>query len=349
MATALLTIDGSLGEGGGQVLRTALSLSLVTGRAFRIERIRAGRAKPGLLRQHLTAVQAAAAVGQARVAGAEIGSQTLTFEPAECRGGEFQFAVGTAGSATLVLQTVLVPLALAASPSALVLEGGTHNPFAPPFDFLVSTFLPIVNRMGPAIEARLVRHGFYPAGGGRFEVTVKPAARLQPVDLLEREGETATSVRALIANVPVHVAEREIATVRRRLALPEASCRVEQLRASAGPGNVLTIEMRSGNVTEIVTGFGEKGVSAESVANRAVDEARAYLLAGVPVGAHLADQLLVPLAVAGGGSFRTVAPTPHTRTNADVIVRFLPVQISIEEESGDACRVRVSGREGGVV
>jgi len=247
-----------------------------------------------------------------------------------------------------VLQTVLVPLALAAAPSALVLEGGTHNPFAPPFDFLVSTFLPIVNRMGPAIEARLVRHGFYPAGGGRFEVTVTPAARLQPVDLLEREGEIATSVRALIANVPVHVAEREIATVRRRLALPEASCRVEQLRESAGPGNVLTIEMRSGNITEIVTGFGEKGVSAESVANRAVDEARAYLLAGVPVGAHLADQLLVPLAVAGGGSFRTVAPTPHTRTNADVIARFLPAGISIEEEPGDACRIRVSGREGGV-
>jgi RNA 3'-terminal phosphate cyclase (ATP) len=348
MTSELLTIDGSSGEGGGQILRTALSLSLLTGRAFRIERIRAGRAKPGLLRQHLTAVQAAVAVGQARVEGAEIGSPTLSFEPAECRGGEFQFAVGTAGSATLVLQTVLLPLALAASPSTLVLEGGTHNPFAPPFDFLVAAFLPVVNRMGPAIEAQLVRHGFYPAGGGRFVVTVTPAARLHPVDLLDREGEVATSVRVLIANVPSQVAKREIAVVRRRLEPPEEACRVEQVCESAGPGNVVMIELRSDNVTEVVTGFGEKGVSAENVANLAVDEARAYLLAGVPVGAHLADQLLVPLAVAGGGSFRTVAPTPHTRTNADVIARFLPVDIGIEPDSGDAYRVTVSSREGGV-
>ena len=209
----------------------------------------------------------------------EIGSQTLTFEPAECRGGEFQFAVGTAGSATLVLQTVLVPLALAASPSTLVLEGGTHNPFAPPFDFLVTTFLPVVNRMGPAIEAQLVRHGFYPAGGGRFVVTVTPAARLQPVDLLDREGEVATSVRVLIANVPFHVAEREIAAVRRRLEPPEEACRVEQVRDSAGPGNVVMIELRSDNVTEVVTGFGEKGVSAEKRG-----EPRRRRGAGLPAG-----------------------------------------------------------------
>ena len=347
MATELLTIDGARGEGGGQILRTALSLSLVTGRAFRIERIRAGRAKPGLLRQHLTAVQAAAAVGQARVDGAEIGSQALTFTPGACQGGAYQFAVGTAGSATLVLQTVLVPLLLAPSASALILEGGTHNPYAPPFDFLVTTFLPLVNRMGPAVEARLIRPGFYPAGGGRFEVTINPAACLTPIELLHREGEVAISVRVLLANVPAHVGAREIAAVRRRLNPAEDACRVEEVRDSAGPGNVVMIELRSAHIVEVVTAFGEKSVSAETVANRAVDEARAYLSAGVPVGAHLSDQLLVPLAVAGAGSFRTVAPTPHTRTNAEVIAQFLPVQIDIEPDGGDAWRVAISARNGG--
>ncbi|MGE5199505.1 MAG: RNA 3'-terminal phosphate cyclase [Rhodospirillaceae bacterium] len=348
MTEDLLTIDGARGEGGGQILRTALSLSLVTGRAFRIERIRAGRAKPGLLRQHLTAVQAAAAVGQARVDGAEIGSPALTFEPRACQGGTYQFAVGTAGSATLVLQTVLVPLLLAPSPSSLTLEGGTHNPFAPPFDFLASTFMPVINRMGPTVEARLVRHGFYPAGGGRFVVSIQPVPRLQPVDVLDRNGTVVTSARVLLANVPAHVGAREIAAIRRRLNPAGDACRIEEVRDSAGPGNVVMIELRSEHIVEMVTAFGEKGVSAEAVADRAVDEARAYLSAGVPVGAHLSDQLLVPFAVAGGGSFRTVAPTPHTRTNAEVIAQFLPVRIGIEPDGGDAWLVTISTSEGGV-
>src|SRR5262245_2007058 len=160
-----ITIDGSAGEGGGQILRTALALSLVTARPFRIERIRAGRPKPGLLRQHLTAVQAAAKVGAARISGAEVGSLELTFEPTGLRGGAYDFAVGTAGSATLVLQTLLPALLRAREPSQLTIEGGTHNPYAPPFDFLARTFLPVLRRMGAAIEARLEAPGFYPAGG----------------------------------------------------------------------------------------------------------------------------------------------------------------------------------------
>ena len=172
----MLTINGSQGEGGGQILRTALAMSLVTGKPFRIVRIRAGRKKPGLLRQHLTAVQAAAQIGQATVEGAAIGSQELTFTPGEIRPGEYRFAVGTAGSATLVLQAVLPALLTAPGLSVLTLEGGTHNPFAPPFDFLHRSYLPLVNRMGPTVEARLERPGFYPAGGGKFVVTVEPAA-----------------------------------------------------------------------------------------------------------------------------------------------------------------------------
>jgi RNA 3'-terminal phosphate cyclase (ATP) len=156
----MLTIDGSLGKGGGQILRTALALATVTGKPFRIEKIRAGRPKPGLLRQHLTAVKAAATISDAIVTGAELGSGALTFTPGHLRAGEFAFAVGTAGSATLVLQTILPALLTAPAPSTLVLEGGTHNPAAPPFDFLVKSFLPLINRMGPTVTAELERPGF---------------------------------------------------------------------------------------------------------------------------------------------------------------------------------------------
>ncbi len=340
----LLTIDGSLGEGGGQVLRTSLALSLVTGRPFRIERIRAGRRQPGLLRQHLTAVNAACEVSGARVTGAELGSRELQFEPGAVRGGEYRFAVGTAGSATLVLQTVLVPLALAREPSRLTLEGGTHNPFAPPFDFLARTFLPAFARMGPRVGARLERHGFYPAGGGRFEVTIEPCARLLPFSLETRSEAVAVSARALVACLPEKIGVRELAVVRERLGLPRDACRVEIIDCPVGPGNVLVIALASDDVVEIVTGFGEKSVSAERVASTACAEASRYLEAGVPVGEHLADQLLVPCAVAGTGCFRTVKPSRHTETNADVVRAFLPVDVRIEPENDVAWRIAISRR-----
>src|SRR5512136_2571133 len=179
----MITIDGSQGEGGGQILRTSLALSLVTGQPFRMERIRAKRQKPGLLKQHLTAVEAAKTVGCAEVTGAALGSQTLEFKPGPVTPGNYRFAVGTAGSATLVLQTVLPPLLVASGPSTLTLEGGTHNPFAPPFDFLARCFAPVVERMGPRIELKLHRPGFFPAGGGQFEAQITPVNRLKPIDL----------------------------------------------------------------------------------------------------------------------------------------------------------------------
>src|SRR5262245_11938020 len=170
----MLTIDGSVGEGGGQILRSALSLSLVTGTPFRIDNIRGNRRKPGLLRQHLTAVEAAAAVGGAEVQGAVIGGGTLVFRPGHVRPGRYAFSVGTAGSATLVLQTILPALVTARSPSEVRIEGGTHNPLAPPFDFLAEVFLPLLERSGVRARATLERHGFHPAGGGSLSVTIEP-------------------------------------------------------------------------------------------------------------------------------------------------------------------------------
>jgi RNA 3'-terminal phosphate cyclase (ATP) len=333
-----------MGEGGGQVLRTALALSLVTGAPFRIEKIRGGRKKPGLLRQHLTAVKAAAAVGRAEIDGAELGSLQLTFRPVTVAAGDYTFSVGTAGSTTLVLQTILTPLLTASGPSTIVLEGGTHNPMAPPFDFLALAFLPLLRRMGAHVEARLERPGFYPAGGGRFMVSIEPAPALASFALLARGDLRRTRARAIVANLPRHIAERELRVVQHRLGWDSSQLEVEVIDDGRGPGNVVTLEIESAHVTEVFTGFGERNVAAEAVAGQAVDDARHYLAANVPVGRHLADQLLVPMALARGGAFRTLAPTRHTTTNIDVIHQFTDVRIEQSRSAPDDVLIEVSPR-----
>jgi RNA 3'-terminal phosphate cyclase (ATP) len=171
----MIELDGSVGEGGGQILRTSLALSMCTGQPVTLNNIRAKRAKPGLMRQHLTCVDAAREVSGAQVQGAELGSQSLAFEPGRVRAGDYRFNVGTAGSCTLVLQTVWPALLLAGERSTLTLQGGTHNPMAPPFHFLERSFAPLVRRLGAGVSLTLRRHGFYPAGGGEMQATVEPA------------------------------------------------------------------------------------------------------------------------------------------------------------------------------
>lgn len=339
----MLTLDGSVGEGGGQILRTALSLSMVTGQPFRIERIRANRKKPGLLHQHLTAVSAAQTISQAKVEGATPGSSHLTFEPRTITPGEYRFAIGTAGSVTLVFQTVLPALMLAGTNSRIVLEGGTHNTMAPPYDFLAKTFLPLLHKMGPGVCGAISRYGFYPSGGGQLEFTIEPSAKLTPLELLERGPITHRLARALAANLPVVIAERELEEVMRQLDWPEDVCKSESVR-SVGPGNALLIEMGSASVLEIVTGYGERAVPAKAVAAKAAQEARRYLDADVPVGEHLADQLLIPFALAGGGAFKTLPLSSHATTNIEVIQRFLPLKIEVEETGGKSYLVRFGAR-----
>jgi RNA 3'-terminal phosphate cyclase (ATP) len=336
----MVTLDGSLGEGGGQILRTALGLSLATATPVRIENIRARRKRPGLLRQHLTAVNAAARIGRAEVHGAALGSRELTFSPGEVVPGEYSFAVGTAGSAMLVLQAVVPGLLAAPGATSLTLEGGTHNPMAPPYDFLEKAFLPLVGRMGPAVTGRLERHGFYPAGGGRARFTVQPAATLRRLDLPERGEVRARRATALVANLPLSIAERELKVVRDRLSWKKDSLQALEVE-SAGPGNALLLEVASEQVTEVFTSFGERGVRAEEVARRAVRQARRYLEAPVAVGEHLADQLLVPMALAGGGSFTTLPLSSHAVTNIEIVESLLDVEVTREEISEAAVRVEV--------
>lgn len=326
-------LDGSLGEGGGQILRTALGLSLVTGNPFTIEKIRAGREKPGLLRQHLTAVKAAVEIGRAQVSGAEIGSQTLTFRPGEMRPGDYAFSVGTAGSATLVLQTVLPALLVASGPSRVSLEGGTHNPWAPPFDFLEKAFLPLLSRMGARVTATLSRRGFFPAGGGKFTATIEPAAKLARLDLMERGEVRAKRGSAVVAALSPDIAKRELQTLGRHLSLDRSKLTLVEDRESAGPGNVVIVEVESDHVTEVFTGFGEKRLSAVAVAEGVAKEVSEYEAANVPVGEYLADQLLIPLALARGGSFATTPLSSHSTTNIEVIRKFLDVRFEIDRTS----------------
>jgi RNA 3'-terminal phosphate cyclase (ATP) len=338
----MLELDGSHGEGGGQILRTSLALSMVTGTPVRIRNIRARRSKPGLQRQHLVAVQAAARIGGAQVTSAEIGSQTLTFEPGEVTPGEHRLSIGSAGSTTLVLQTVLPALLCASEPSLLVLEGGTHNPLAPPFEFLQRAYLPLVNRMGPRVHAELERPGFYPAGGGRIVVSVEPVARLSGFELLERGEIRSRQAVALVSRLPRHIAERELDVVAREAGWNPAELEVREV-ASPGPGNVLILLVESEGLTEVFAGFGERGVPAEEIAGRTVEEMRRYLAADAPVGEYLADQLLLLFALAGSGSYATLPLSGHTTTQIDLIPRFLDVSIQVGEASGGRQVIRVGG------
>lgn len=341
MERAMIVLDGAEGEGGGQILRTALTLSMITGEPFRIERIRAGRARPGLLRQHLTCVRAAEAIARARVSGAHLGSSALSFEPSTVAAGTYEFAIASAGSSALVLQTVLPALLRAGAPSEVTLSGGTHNPAAPTFDYLERVLLPLLARMGASVTVELQQAGFYPAGGGRWRALVQPVDTLQPLVLEDAGPRLGQRVEAIVANLPFDIALREARGVARQMSWPEAAAEARTVESS-GHGNVLAIELRFAHMTEMVTAFGTRDRSAESVAQLAVEEARAYLAAGVPVGPHLADQLLVPMALAGGGSFVTMHPTPHTLTNIAVIEKFLPVAFDVAEVDRHRWRVAVA-------
>ena len=338
----MLTIDGSAGEGGGQILRTSLALALATRTPVRITGIRKGRQRPGLMRQHLTAVRAAAEIGHAEVTGAELGSKEIVFTPGEVSPGDYRFEIGTAGSTTLVLQTVLPALLCAGERSTIALVGGTDNPMAPPFEFLARAFLPLLARLGPVVTAEIEARGFYPAGGGRFRVTVDPSPSLGRLDLLERGAVLKKSVVATVANLPRAIAQRELDAANEVLGWDSTSLRIDALKGAPGPGNVVSIVIESEHVTEVVTSFGEKGRPAEVVGASAAREALAYLDAGVPVGEHLADQLLLPMALAGGGSFRTITPSSHTTTHLRLLEQILGVRSRVEPLGKGAWEIEVS-------
>lgn len=320
----MIKIDGSLGEGGGQILRTALSLSMITGKPFQIEKIRANRSKPGLLRQHLTAVQAAVEVSGGEVLGAELGSTELTFTPNKIKSGKFKFSIGTAGSTTLVLQTVMPALWFGEDSSEVVIEGGTHNTMAPPFEFLEKTLYPALARMGVTGEIYLNGYGFYPAGGGSLKAIVHPVKNWKKLDALERGALLSKKAEILNSNLAKEIAEREFQELVSYGGFDGSEVSIRRVNAP-GPGNLINVEVTHENIREVFTAHGERGVTSEAVARLAVRQMRDYLASGAFADEYLTDQLLLPMALAGGGVFTADAISKHTSTNMDTIAKFLPV------------------------
>ncbi len=328
----MIIIDGSEGEGGGQVVRNSCALAIATGIPVRITDVRAKRSKPGLMRQHVTAIEAAAVISGAEVRGLAVGSSQIEFHPGKVMPGDYHFAVGTAGSTGLVLQTVLMPLAMANGPSRLVLEGGTHNMAAPPFDFIERCFLAVINRMGPKVSARLVRHGFHPRGGGRIEVEIEPGP-LKAIDAVERGALQQVSGQVLFAGIEPGVAQRMLDRARQDLPdWPPLALDMVELPADRGPGIILMLAAEHEQTAELVSGFGKLGVPGEQLAKQAAARIRGYQACSAFAGPYLADQLLLPFALAGGGRFSTVKPSQHLLTAIDIARRFTGLPLTLAKQ-----------------
>jgi len=341
----VIEIDGSIGEGGGQVLRSALTLSLLTGQAFSMTRVRASRPRPGLFPQHLAAVQAAAQISAADVAGDRIGSRELGFAPGPVRPGRYHFDIGTAGATALVLQTLLLPLALAEARSSLSISGGTHVPWSPCFHYLDWHWRPLLARLGIAFQLELVMAGFYPQGGGELRAEIPGGARPVSLNLPERGSLQRLRGLSAVANLPLEIAERQRSQALRRLGRRSQELDVDidvQPLPARSPGTLLLLLAEFEHSQACFFSLGARGKRAERVADEAVDDLFAFLDGDGVVDRWMADQLLLPLALAAGTSaLRTADVSSHLLTNAAVIRAFLPVRIVVEGAPGQAALVRV--------
>ncbi len=327
-----IVIDGSIGEGGGQVLRTSLALSALLERPLVIQNVRVGRKKPGLRPQHLTAVRALARISAAEVVGDAENSTSLIFIPQSIRGGNYRFRIGTAGSVSLLAAAILPPLLFAPHPSMVVLEGGTHVPFSPVFHYLEKVFLPILRRMGGEVSATLDRWGWYPRGGGKCTLRITPCQGLKALHLPQRGRLSNLTLMLGLAGLPLHIIDREESHVRIRL--EEAGYAIERRfepAPSPGQGNVLLLR---GEYEEGVAGFsalGKKGRPAEQVAEDLCRQFLDFENGNGSVDKHLADQLLLYMALAKGDSILIAEKvTSHLMTNIEIIEKFLPVHFTVD-------------------
>lgn len=336
------TIDGSLGEGGGQILRTSLALAAITGTEVHFEKIRANRAKPGLMRQHLMCVKAVTEICGGEAIGAELCSTDVVFRPGHINGGEYRFAIGSAGSVLLLAQAILPVLLFADVPSKVILEGGTYNTTESPcFDFFERVFVPCLRKQGIEIGVSMKRVGFCPAGGGIVELFVEPARIWREFSLCERGELQSARVTALGSGLEQSILLDELRMFQDGLAdmlsfQPEA-----RMVESAGSGNALIASLEFENLTELFCMSGSFGTSRKTVARRVAEQTRQYLECGWVVGRYLADQLLLPMSLGAGGRFITGAPTLHSSTNREIIQKFLDVEINFNKKDKDLYEMEV--------
>lgn len=339
-------IDGSMGEGGGQILRTSLALACITGKNLHIENIRAARHKPGLAKQHLSCVRAACEICGGQCEGAAIGSKVLDFQPGPIHGGNFTFDIGSAGSATLVIQTILPALFLADKPSTVTVTGGTHNPWAPPFDFLAETFLPAIGTAGFDAECKLEKYGFFPAGGGKIALNIRPRQQKpnQSINLCEPPEYVQIHARIYTARLPDHIAQRQ------KKLLGQSKLKFKNIEHievtdSDGPGNCIMIRICNSRRTTVFTAFGQRGKPSEKVVGEVVSLAEDFLPSSAAIDRFLADQLLIYMAILNsrpsgekpapakaGGCYTTNELSTHLTTNIETIKKFLPVDFTTERQ-----------------
>lgn len=331
-----LIIDGSFGEGGGQILRSSLALSVLTRTPFTLTNIRAGRKSPGLKKQHLKCIEAALALSNGSAKGATFKSSTLEFMPGTARGGEFRIDIGSAGSTMLVLQTVLPIMLLLDEPSSVTVTGGTHNPWAPPFEFFHDSFVDQLHRMGAKVEVELKRYGFFPQGGGEVTLSVIPAP-LSPITLDERGEQLKRSVKIINLKGVPSTETKQLQAIERHLSIDESE---RITRKPVGPGNAVVITQEFTNITAVSTGLLKRKRSPEIMAQVTAEKLKEYLEASYAVDQHLTDQLLLPMLLAGGGSFTCAKPTLHSTTNAEVIGLFTGLKPTFTEHASSwTCEV----------
>ena len=339
----MVEIDGSYGEGGGQILRTASALSAILKIPIRVKNVRASRKKPGLGNQHLASVNALARISGAIIEGNNIGSQALTFIPQEIRPGDYEFKIGTAGSVTLLLQGIFLPLCLAQGDSTLTLVGGTHVPWSPPFHYFSQVLLPALKPMGVSGEAMIEKWGFYPKGGGRVQLKISPMDGLKPISLVERGLLKRISGISAIANLPKHVAERQreqaLKRIRRELKI-DSEIAILSDAPSIGEGSFLFLLAEYEGIVVGFSSLGARGKTAEKVADEAVDYLKDYVESDGCVDSHLADQLVPFMALAkGNSSFTTTQMTEHLFTNLWVVAHFIETKIQTWGDLGRTGRV----------
>jgi RNA 3'-terminal phosphate cyclase (ATP) len=344
----IVEIDGGMGEGGGQIIRTALSLSALLGIPFRVENVRRNRSKPGLRAQHLAAVRTVGTVCNAGVEGDRIGSVRLFFEPRGSSPGTYGFDIGTAGATPLVLEALLPPLLFAGKNSHVSLSGGTHVPISPPFDFLQKVFLPFLSEIGIEVRASLKAYGFYPRGGGEIEAEIVPLGSrpLESLNLPEKKAIWAIRGASAVANLPLSIAERQKSAALEGLKGLPLAAQIEStsVAPSSGAGTFLFLEARGGSCRGGFSSIGVRGKRAEAVGREAASGLVEYYRRPGCVDPNLADQIVLYLALAKGtSSFTTTEVTPHLITNLAVIEKFIDARSHVEGNMGSPGRVTIEG------
>jgi RNA 3'-terminal phosphate cyclase (ATP) len=313
---------------------------MITGTEVKLENIRAGRQKPGLMRQHLACVNAAKAICNAQVSGAKAGSTSVMFKPGAIQAGDYEFSVGTAGSTMLIFQTVLPALIQTDSISRLSFHGGTHNMLAPSYDFVAEAMLAVLKPMGIQVEMKLKRHGFYPQGGGQWSALIHPAKNIKRLKLIDAGDLIKQQAVITSSNLPEHIALREINEIKQCIDWSDKEIQ-NQLVRSMGSGNIVSLRLYYQNCTEVIECVGKIGVSAERVARSSITDLKRYRSSKAVIGEHLADQLMLPMAIGKGGVFRTLKPSQHSWTNREVIHQFIDKRFKFEKLGKDYWEIRL--------